>query len=86
MDKFYTYIVECSDGTYYTGWTVNLENRIKAHNNGTGAKYTKTRTPVSLIYFEVLESKSLAMKREASIKKLSKKKKELLISSFSTIY
>lgn len=86
MDKFYTYIVECSDGTYYTGWTVNLENRIKAHNNGTGAKYTKTRTPVSLIYFEVLESKSLAMKREAAIKKLSRKKKELLISSFSTIY
>lgn len=71
----YVYILECSDNTYYTGWTNNLENRINTHNMGKGAKYTKARLPVKLAYYEELETKSLAMKREYAIKKLSRKEK-----------
>lgn len=71
----YVYIVECSDNTYYTGWTNNLESRIEAHNNGTGAKYTKSRRPVVLKYFEQFNTKSEAMKREYQIKQLTRKEK-----------
>lgn len=77
----YTYIVKCSDGTYYTGWTNHLEERIAAHNGGRGAKYTKPRLPVELIYYECFETKSEAMRREAAIKKLSRRQKEALIAS-----
>ena len=77
--KNYVYIIKCADNTYYTGWTTNIEKRIKAHNNGNGAKYTKSRRPVSLVYLEILETKSLALKREYAIKQLSKKQKEELI-------
>ena len=79
----YTYILRCADGTYYTGWTTDLEQRLKAHNQGTGAKYTRARRPVSLAYAELHETKSEAMKREAAIKKLSRKEKEALTASFS---
>lgn len=79
MKNNYVYIVECSDHTYYTGWTTNLEQRIKAHNEGNGAKYTKARRPVKLIYYEELPDKSLALKREYAIKQLTRKQKELLI-------
>lgn len=75
----YVYILECSDKTYYTGWTSNLEKRVKTHNSRKGAKYTRGRTPVKLVYFEELESKSLAMKREYEIKQLSRKEKIKLI-------
>ena len=78
----YTYILECSDKTLYTGWTNNLEKRIAAHNSGKGAKYTKTRTPVTLAYYEVSDTKEEAMKRECAIKKLTRKKKLELINSF----
>lgn len=78
----YTYILECSDKTLYTGWTNNLEKRIAAHNSGKGAKYTKTRTPVALVYYEVSDTKEEAMKRECAIKKLTRKKKLELINSF----
>lgn len=71
----YVYIVECSDGTFYTGWTNNLEKRIKMHSNGTGAKYTKGRGPVKLVYSEVFEDKRSAMKREYEIKKMTRKAK-----------
>lgn len=71
----YVYIVECSDGTLYTGWTTNLENRIKTHNNKKGAKYTKSRTPVHLVHYEIFETKSEALKREARIKKLTRSEK-----------
>ena len=77
--KNYVYIIKCADNTYYTGWTTNIEKRIKAHNNGNGAKYTKSRRPVSLVYFEILETKSLALKREYAIKQLTRKQKEELI-------
>ena len=75
----YTYILECKDGTYYTGWTTQLEKRIKEHNEGKGAKYTKARRPVTLIYYEVFDSKSEAMKRECEIKKMSRSEKSKLI-------
>ena len=75
----YTYIVECSDGTYYCGWTNNLEKRIIAHNSGTGAKYTRTRRPCRLIYYEEFETKEEAMSREWHIKRLTRQEKEALI-------
>ena len=75
----YTYIVKCSDGTFYTGWTNDLTRRVEAHNQGRGAKYTKARRPVTLIYYETFETKEEAMKREYAIKRLSRKEKEELI-------
>ena len=75
----YTYIVECSDGTLYTGWTNNLEKRLEAHNAGKGAKYTKTRRPVKLVYQEQFETKEEAMSREYHIKQLGRKEKMKLI-------
>lgn len=76
----YTYIVMCSDNTLYTGWTNNLEKRIKDHNNKKGAKYTKCRVPVTLIYYEEFETKEEALKREISIKKLTRKEKLDLVN------
>ena len=75
----YTYIVECSDGTLYTGWTNNLEKRLEAHNAGKGAKYTKTRRPVKLVYQEQFETKEEAMSREYHIKQISRKEKMKLM-------
>lgn len=80
MKKVFVYIVECADGSLYTGWTTNVEERVKTHNSGEGAKYTRSRLPVKLVYFEELEDRSAALKREAAIKKLTRRKKELLIS------
>lgn len=76
----YTYIVRCSDGSYYTGWTNNLEKRIQDHNSGHGAKYTKSRRPVELVYYEEFETKEEAMRREYAVKKLKRKQKTELIS------
>ena len=78
----WVYIVECNDGTYYTGWTNDLEKRIKTHNSGKGAKYTRCRLPVKLIYFEEFDDKIEAMRREYRIKKMSRKEKEELISTY----
>lgn len=77
----YTYILKCNDGTLYTGWTNNLEKRLKDHNDGKGAKYTKTRRPVELAYYEEFESKEEAMKREYAIKQLSRKQKEKILET-----
>ncbi len=79
-NNFYTYIVECADHSLYTGWTTNLHERISIHNAGKGAKYTKSRLPVRLIYFEKHSSKQAAMKREYAIKQLTRKQKLELIS------
>lgn len=79
----YTYILKCSDGTLYTGWTNDLDRRLEAHNSGKGAKYTKTRRPVTLAYYEEFETKELAMKREYAIKQLRKKEKLKLIDKQS---
>lgn len=75
----YTYIVKCSDGTLYTGWTTNIQRRVKEHNSNKGAKYTRSRRPVVLMYFEEFSDKRDAMKRECEIKKLSRKDKINLI-------
>ncbi|HAX70421.1 MAG TPA: hypothetical protein DCY14_12485 [Anaerolineae bacterium] len=71
----YCYILECSDGTYYTGWTTDPERRVKQHNKGLGARYTKTRRPVKLVYLEEQPDKISALKRERAIKALPRKKK-----------
>ena len=76
----YTYMLRCADGTLYTGWTNDLERRVKAHNNGTGAKYTKSRGPGKLVYFEEYETKEEAMSREFHIKQLTRSQKEELIN------
>ena len=76
----YAYIVECKDGTYYTGWTNNLEKRLRDHNDGKGAKYTKARLPVSLVYYEEFQTKEEAMRREYAIKRMSRNEKYELIS------
>lgn len=75
----YTYIIRCSDNTLYTGWTNNLEKRIKDHSNGKGAKYTRGKGPVELAYYEEFETKEEALKREMAIKKLSRQQKLQLI-------
>lgn len=75
----YTYIVKCSDGTLYTGWTTHLEQRIQAHNEGRGAKYTRSRRPVELVYYEELETKEEALRREYAIKQLPRVQKWRLI-------
>lgn len=75
----YTYILKCADGTYYTGWTVDLEKRVGLHNSGKGAKYTRSRRPVELVYYEMYEDRREAMRREYAIKQLTREKKQMLI-------
>ena len=77
--KHYVYIVRCKDDSLYTGYTNNIEARIKKHNDGKGAKYTKTRRPVVLVHQESFETKSEALKREYEIKTYSRTKKIQLI-------
>ena len=76
---YYIYILECADNTLYTGYTNDLDNRLKVHNQGKGAKYTRARLPVNLVYKEEFEDKSDACKREYHIKHMTRKKKEELI-------
>ena len=72
----YTYMVKCADGTLYTGWTNNVEKRLKAHNEGkAGAKYTRAKRPVELVYYEGYATKEEAMSREYAIKQLTRKEK-----------
>ena len=77
------YILKCSDGTLYTGWTNDIMKRIRVHNSGRGAKYTRSRTPVTPVYLEYMPDKSSAVRREAAIKKLTRQKKLMLIASSS---
>ena len=67
----FCYLVECADGTFYTGWTTNLERRLAAHNAGRGSRYTRSRRPVKLVYFESCPNRAQAMRREATLKRLS---------------
>jgi len=78
--KFYVYILRCSDNSLYTGWTTNLKRRLKEHKEGKGAKYTRGRTPLDLVYYEIFNSRSEAQKRECEIKNYSKTTKEILIN------
>ncbi len=82
MAAFYTYILECADGTYYTGYTDDLAKRLLTHNNGLGAKYTAARRPCRLAYYETFADKSAAMSREWHIKHdLSRAEKIKLIKA-----
>ena len=76
----YVYMIRCKDGSLYTGWTNNLEKRFRNHCEGKGAKYTRGRGPLELVYYEVFEDKKDAMKREYAIKQLKKSEKEKLIN------
>ena len=81
--KNYVYILSCADGTFYTGWKTHLEERVNTHNQGKGAKYTRSRRPVKLLYWEEYSDRGEALRREAAIKKMSRKQKEELINSIS---
>jgi len=76
---FYCYILECADGTYYTGWSIDPERRARQHDCGRGARYTRSRCPVRLVYVEECPDRAAAMKRERAIKTLSRLQKEKLI-------
>lgn len=75
MSAYYIYIVRCSDGSFYTGWTTDVGQRVAQHNAGQGAKYTRSRLPVTLVYSEGFASKEVTMRREYEIKNLSREKK-----------
>ena len=77
--KNYTYILKCADGTLYCGWTNDLEKRLKSHNDGKGAKYTRSRLPVSLVYFQEFGTPKEAQKREYEIKQMTRQEKLKLI-------
>ncbi len=77
----YTYILECRDGSFYTGWTNNLKKRLRSHNEGRGSKYTKARRPVRLVYYESYGTKQEAMRREYQIKRMTRRQKEKLLAA-----
>lgn len=79
----FVYILRCGDGSLYTGYTNDVKERLKTHNSGKGAKYTRSRLPVSLVYFKRVDSKSIGLRLEARIKKLTKNKKEALVKAFN---
>lgn len=81
-DENVTYILKCNDNSLYTGWTNDITHRLKMHNEGKGAKYTRGRGPVELVYLEEFETKQEAMSREAKIKRLTRKEKLLLIETY----
>ncbi|GAD52194.1 putative endonuclease containing a URI domain [Halarchaeum acidiphilum MH1-52-1] len=76
----HVYVLECADGTYYTGYTTDVERRVREHDAGEGAKYTRGRTPVELVHTESYASKSEAMSREYEIKQFSRARKERLVA------
>ena len=78
-------MVECADGTYYTGWTTEPQRRVQQHNAGTGARYTRARRPVKLVYMEELPDRSTAMKREAKIKRLPRQEKQALVKKYAQL-
>lgn len=79
----YTYILRCADGSYYPGWTTDPERRLKEHNAGKGAKYTRSRLPVEIVHLEEFETKEEAMRRERQIKQLTRQQKQELIDGGS---
>ncbi len=83
-DVFYVYIVRCANGTYYTGYTNNLENRIKLHNKGDGAKYLKGKAPVELVYAKEYRYYKNALHAERNMKKLTRRQKEILIENYDS--
>jgi putative endonuclease len=82
---FYCYILECADGTYYTGWSTDPQRRTRIHNSGRGARYTRAHLPVRLVYVESLPDRSTAMKREKAIKHMGRTAKQQLIEKSTEI-
>ena len=78
----YVYILRCADGTLYTGYTINLKARVEAHNLGRGAKYTRSRRPVAIVYSRGFRSLGKALAREYAMKQLTRAEKEALISTW----
>lgn len=78
----YTYLVQCADGSYYAGWTTDLEARVRAHNAGQGARYTRGRRPVHLVYWEFQPTRNAAQRREAALRRLSRDQKAALVANF----
>lgn len=81
---FYVYILKCGDGSFYCGYTNDIEKRLEKHKSGKGAKYTRSRLPLEIVYVENFDNKSDALKRECEIKKLSRIKKEKLVENYSS--
>ena len=83
MMAAFTYLVECADGSYYAGWTT-LSARLAAHNSGIGARYTRSRLPVRLVYWLEFADKQAAMRQEAAIKKMTRAQKKQMVESFKS--
>lgn len=81
MDECFCYILECADGTYYTGWSTDPQRRLRQHNRGKGARYTSLRRPVRLVYVEAVADRGSALRRERKIKALTHAQKKALIQS-----
>lgn len=86
MAQNYTYLLRCADGTFYCGWTNHLMERVRMHNEGRGAKYTRGRRPVELVYYEEFATRQEAMRREYAIKRLSRKDKQLLMERGAELF
>ena len=82
---YYCYLLKCADGSYYTGWSTDPERRLTQHNSGNGARYTRSRRPVELVYTEELPTRSAAMKREIKIKRLPQAEKRSLSENYSQV-
>jgi putative endonuclease len=78
----FVYILQCADGSYYTGWTMDLDRRVAAHNAGRGSRYTRSRRPVKLVYWEEHPDRRSAQQRESALKRLPRERKLALITSF----
>ena len=83
MSEAFVYMVECSDATYYTGWTNDVAARVAAHNAGCGARYTRGRGPVRLVYMENCQDKRTAQRREWEIKQMNRAQKQQLVGRFA---
>jgi putative endonuclease len=79
---FFCYILECADGTFYTGWTTDPDRRVRTHNRGAGARYTRTRRPVRLVYVETQPDRGEAMRRERQIKTYDRSRKKAMIEKY----
>lgn len=82
VSEFFCYILECADGTFYTGWTTDPQRRVQQHNQGNGSRYTRMRRPVHLVYLERQPDRSTAQKRELYLKALNRTKKSVLIDAY----
>jgi len=84
VPAYYCYIVECADGTYYTGWTTDPDRRLRQHSTGRGARYTRAHAPVRLVYVEPQANRGDAMRREARLKAMTRARKQALIAAFTS--